>query len=272
MKEFFGIGGYTREPSGYLSWQHLTFVGFVLLVMTLLAIFLGIKNRNKPQKQQNKVLIWCACLILGFDCFENLVFCYNQGSLEALTRELPLFLCSIQLFTIPLAAFTKGRLKEASLDFVAIFGIMGAILGTVGAGQNYNCYPVLSFINVVSAITHGISGFTSLYVLITKMAKLKKKNILITCSIVSVFCIMAYVVNRLIDYNYMFLMAGDGTPYDILYNLVGGSKVWYPLGVVALFFLYIGLFYGGHFLFSKKGKSTPPPQQTTEEKQLQKVQ
>ena len=26
VKEFFGIGGYTREPEGYLSWQHITFV------------------------------------------------------------------------------------------------------------------------------------------------------------------------------------------------------------------------------------------------------
>ena len=51
--------------------------------------------------------------------------------------ELPLFLCSIQLITIPLAAFTKGKIKEASLDFVLIFGILGAVFGTYFAGQNY---------------------------------------------------------------------------------------------------------------------------------------
>jgi len=54
---------------------------------------------------------------------------------------------------------------------------------------------------------------------------------------------LAYAVNRLIDYNYMFLMAGDGTPYDILYNLVGGSPLWYPLCGVALLFVYLGVFY-----------------------------
>jgi hypothetical protein len=37
----------------------------------------------------------------------------------------------------------------------------------------------------------------------------------------------------------MFLMQGDGTPYDILYNLVNGNPVLYPLGVVGLFFVYI---------------------------------
>jgi len=41
MKEFFGIGGYTREPEGYMSWQHLVFVTSLMIIMTGLAIFLG---------------------------------------------------------------------------------------------------------------------------------------------------------------------------------------------------------------------------------------
>ncbi len=62
------------------------------------------------------------------------------------------------------------------------------------------------------------------------------------------FCVAAYAANVLLDYNYMFLMAGDGTPYDILYNLVGGSKVFYPLGVVVLFLIYIVAYYGIFYL------------------------
>ena len=58
----------------------------------------------------------------------------------------------------------------------------------------------------------------------------------------------------MIDYNYMFLVRGDGTPYDILYNLVGGSPVFYPLGVVALFLLYIAAFYGVYFAIMGKKK------------------
>lgn len=69
-----------------------------------------------------------------------------------------------------MAAFCKGKLKETSLDFVFIFGILGAILGSLGAAQNYKTYLVLSFTNVVSNITHSISGFTSLYIAISGMA------------------------------------------------------------------------------------------------------
>ena len=144
---------------------------------------------------------------------------------------------------MPLAAFTRGRLQEASVDFVAIFGLLGTVFGTYFAGNNYGSYPVLSFDNVVSGLTHAVSGFASLYILLCGMATLQKRNIPVTFGIMGGFCLAAYIVNHLVDYNYMFLMRGDGTPYDILYNLVGGSPVWYPLGVIGLFFAYIAVFY-----------------------------
>ena len=56
----------------------------------------------------------------------------------------------------------------------------------------------------------------------------------------------------LIGYNYMFLMRGDGTPYDIVYNAVGGSPVLYPLSVEGLFLLYIAVFYQAVYLIRRK--------------------
>ena len=129
---------------------------------------------------------------------------------------------------------------------------LGAVFGTIGAGQNYSCYPVLSFDNVVSGVTHAISGFASLYISISRMATLKPENRYITFCILFSFAILAYAANLLLDYNYMFLMAGDGTPYDILYNLVNGSKIFYPMLVVALFVVYIVVFYRLFHLLQKK--------------------
>ena len=53
----------------------------------------------------------------------------------------------------------------------------------------------------------------------------------------------------------MFLISGDGTPYDILYNLVGGSPVLYPMGVVVLFLVYISAFYFVVSRIRRKAKS-----------------
>lgn len=252
MAEFFGIGGYTREPEGFLSWQHLLFVGSLLTVMVVLAFVLGNRLRERSLKEKNTVLIWSAVLIDAFEIFKIVALCIRTESTSPILHNLPLFLCSIQLIALPLAAFTKGRIKESAIDFVCIFGILGAVFGTIGAGQNYNAYPVLSLDNVVSGITHSISGFASLYILFARLETLKRKNIWITFSILFGFCAAAYITNILIDYNYMFLMSHDGTPYSIIYALVGGSPVLYPITVVLLFVIYIAIFYGTYYLSTKK--------------------
>ena len=254
MKEFFGFGGYERTPEGYFSWQHIVFVTALMVVMTVLAVLFGRKNRSLQSREKSKVLMASAILIDSLELFKIVLVCIRGNDPWGWLYDLPLFLCSIQLITIPLAAFSKGRIREASLDFVMIFGLLGAVLGTYGAGQNYGTYPVLSFDNVVSGVTHSISGFAALYIMLSGMASMKRKNIWVTFAILLFFCVAAYTANILVNYNYMFLMAGDGTPYDILFNLVNGHKVLYPVGVVVLFLVYICLFYAGAFLVKKKKK------------------
>ncbi len=253
MREFFGFGGYERVPEGYFSWQHLTFVTSLMAAMIALAIIFGLKNRHKDMMMKNRVLIFAAIFIDAAEIFKIIMMCVISKDPMRWLYELPLFMCSIQLITIPLAAFSKGRFREASLDFVAIFGLLGAFMGTYFAGQNYSSYPVLSFDNVVSGVTHAVAGFASLYIMISGMLSMKRKNIGITFSIITAFCIAAYIANRALDYNYMFLMQGDGTPYDILYNAVAGNKVLYPLGVVALFLVYIILFYCVYYYIGRRG-------------------
>ena len=252
MKEFFGIGGYQRQPEGFLSWQHLTFVTCLMIIMVALAWILGKKHRHSEYNTKNKALKWAACLLIGLDVFEIIFLTIRDNDPWRWIYLLPLFLCSMQAIAMPLAAFGKDRVRDASLDFVFIFGILGAVTGTYGAGQNYNCYPVLSFNNVLSGLTHSLAGFASLYIAFSGMASMKRENIGWCFGELVALCAVAYGVNHLIDYNYMFLMRGDGTPYDILYNLVGGNPVLYPLGVVGLFLLYIVAFYNIYFAVMKK--------------------
>jgi len=259
MKEFLGIGGYARQPEGYMSWQHLTFATALMVIMIAAAVFLGRADKGKTNRKKNRTLLIAAILMDGIEIFKVAVLCVGAHALGEnvwgrLFGNLPLYLCSIQLISIPLAAFSKGRLKQASLDFVVVFGLLGAFFGTYFAGQNYGCYPILSIDNVASGITHAIAGFCTLYILISGMASMKKKNIWITFVILLAFCLAAYNANRLLGTNYMFLVEGDGTPYDIVYRLVNGSQVLYPMLVIGLLIAYIAAFYGVYYLVSGRIK------------------
>ena len=250
MKEFFGLSlkpngelGFLRPIEGAYSWQHILQVTIFMIAMVALAIFFGKKNKDKSDKEKNKVLIASAILINAFEIVKIVVLCIRTKNPFHWLYVLPLFLCSIQLIAIPMAAFCKGRVKEACLDFVLIFGLLGGVFGTVGAAQNYSAYPVLSMDNFFSATTHSISGFASLYIAISGMVSMKKKNFGITMAILLGFCILAFIANKIVGYNYMFLVYHDTTPYSIFYNLVNGNKVLYPLIVVGIFVVYLTLFY-----------------------------
>lgn len=255
MKEFLGIGGYKRTAEGFLSWQHILFVSIFAVAMIALAVVLGKRNKNKTLKEKCRVLLYTAFVLDGIEICKIVFLCFRENNPLHWVNCLPLFLCSIQMITIPIAAVSKGRIKEACLDFIAVFGLIGGLLGTYCAGNNFNSYPVLSLENVVSAITHSTIGFASLYILIAKMATMKKKNLPISFAILLSFCVAAYIANVLFSCNYMFLMRGDGTPYDIVYKLVNGNPVLYPLTVVLLFVVYILLFTFTYTAIQKKSKA-----------------
>ena len=73
MKEFFGFGTgeyeFGRPADGAYSWQHLLMVSIFVVLGVALAIFLGIKNKNKDYDKKNKVLIIAAILIDSFELF-----------------------------------------------------------------------------------------------------------------------------------------------------------------------------------------------------------
>ena len=137
LNEFLGIGGYQRTPEGFLSWQHLTFVTSLMIIMVALAWWLGKKNRHSEMAAKNKVLVVAAWMIFSIDLFEIIFICFRDNNPWGWIYNLPLFLCSMQMFAIPMAAFCKGKLRDAALDFVFIFGILGAVVEIYGILKRY---------------------------------------------------------------------------------------------------------------------------------------
>jgi hypothetical protein len=85
---------------------------------------------------------------------------------------------------------------------------------------------------------------------------MKKKNIWITYSILLSFMAAAFVANKIIPYNYMFLESDDGTPFVLFANLVNHNKILYPITVVLSLVLYVAVFYLVYYAITgRKNKS-----------------
>ena len=65
----------TRVPEGPLSWQHLLLVGSTLGLMVFLAVFLGLRNRNKDIKTKSKPLMVTAFLMDGLELLRIILGC-----------------------------------------------------------------------------------------------------------------------------------------------------------------------------------------------------
>jgi predicted outer membrane lipoprotein len=238
---------FEREPEGYFSWQHLLTVSLALLITVLTALWLGRKNRNKSFAEKMKTVKTAALLIDGFELLKLTILVIITKDFATLRSYLPLFLCSIPLIVLPVAAFSKGRLQQAALDFMLMFGLICGVAGTFLAGNIYSIFPVLHFEPLVSLTTHNLSAFACLYIGFSGLATLEKKNTWIAIAILGVFMTIAETVNlfhRGIGFqdNYMFLSRGDGTPFQILENIFGPNTVLYALSVALLMWGYMLLF------------------------------
>lgn len=164
------------------------------------------------------------------------------GGWDSLLNELPLFLCSLQLFTLPLVCFTKGNFQKAMADLILIWGFVGAIMGTFLATE-FTFNNAFSFFPLVSVFTHCVSGFASLYIGFSKLFTLNKKTLLINIIIMLLFSGFAWIGAIYTPQNYMFLVRPDGTPFEIFYKLFNGSKIWYPISIIVLQLVFLWLFY-----------------------------
>lgn len=246
VKIFFGFASDQRVAEGWLSWQHILFVTIAIGIATALGIYFGRKNRTKTTEEKVKVLKVAALLIVGFELFKIGIICWRNHNIMEIRSNLPLFLCSIMLFALPIAAFSKGRLQEAALDFSFSFGFLCAIAGTYLAGNIFSG-PILKFDPIVSVTTHCISGFSAVYIGVSGLVRMKKENLWISAMILIVFELLALGVDILqvkSDYmdNYMFFMRPDGTPFSILMGLAKNVQWVYTLLVGLIYFVYLAAF------------------------------
>ena len=241
--------GEQRAPAGLFSWQHLLAVTLTLAILLTLAVFLGKKFKNDPKKQNLVLLIAGISIVVIQISKITYLLVETDNVVDCLIGNAPLYFCDIMIFIIPISAFVRGRAKDICIDFIAICGLLMGFMGNYFAGNLYPSHALISFSVFNALLNHSISAFTSLFIWVSDMNKMEKKNIPFSIGILFTFMTIALIV----DYvhlartgsprNFMFFFFGDGTPFTLFHDMVKGNKIIYQIIIYILQCGYMGLFY-----------------------------
>ena len=252
-----------REPAGLFSWSHLLSCTVALALFIGLGFFLGRKFRDN-KKGQRVTLIVAAITVVVVE-LAKIGYCLvgSTNIADTLIGNAPLYFCDIMIFVIPVAAFTRGRVQDCCLDFIAVCGFLMGFMGNFFAGNIYLSHAAISFFALNSLINHSISAFAAMFVFAAKLNKMEKRNIPFVIGILFAFMTIALIMAYSFDKNFMFFFHGDGTPFTLFHDLVQGNKIAYQAIIYVLQCGYIGLFYAIYYPIvkaiakHKKAKQTP---------------
>lgn len=234
---FKGPASFSANKPYIFNTAHIIFIVFTIISIPLLAYFLRKTDHKKIKKYL--IIYWITATVLEVFkiAWETVqIGRMNWGGL------LPLYLCSIPLYIMPLAIWGKGKVKHSVLAFISTFAIIGGIANTV-MPTILNDYPLFtSFAGTHSMVFHYFMIFTGVFLWTSGYYKPKVSDIFWAWLPLAIFSVPVIILNYTFGWDYMFY-SGGFFPFSVLSNLMP-KPVW----TIFLFFGYMAvgglLFYG----------------------------
>ena len=137
---------------------------------------------------------------------------------------LPLYPCSIFLFTFPIALWGHGLAKRAVCGYICTLGLLGASINFFYPANILGSYSIISFSGALTLLSHGLMLLAALVIILRKELEFTGVDSFAKLAVPAVpmliFSIPVNIVNFTIDADYMFFKCdsfilkpiGDATP------------------------------------------------------------
>ena len=204
-------------PCGMFSIEH-----FVLLTITLACVAITLKHTKNMEKEKIKKLIRKTTIFLWILEIIKIIFNIKNYGVNQVNKYVPLYFCSLILYTGILSGFCKGTLKKMGDVFLSTGGIIAGLIFLIYPLTSLTSYPALHYISLHSFALHGIMVYIGMLMLITKYTTIEKMDIIYYSAIIVIISGIAYIVNLKFDSNLMFISQNyPGTYIEIIYNNTG---------------------------------------------------
>ena len=214
-------------PCGIFTLGHL-----VLFAVTMLIVFFSIIfTKNKEEKNVKKIIRISTIIIWILEILK-IAFVFSVGNGGNLNKVVPLYYCSLLLYTGVLSSLGKGAIKRIGDVFVSTGALVAGLVFLIFPTTSLPDYPILHFLSLHSFFYHGLMLYLGIIMHKSKYIEIKKTDIKYYALLILVISILAYIVNSMYGSNLMFISEDfPGTPLAIIYKLTGR---WFTLVMIGL--------------------------------------
>lgn len=211
------------KPCGMFNYKHL-----LLFIAIAMIIGIAVKNTKINNKEHIKKIIQKTTIIMWILEIAKIIFLISIGEGRNINKVIPLYYCSLLLYSGVFSSIGKGFIKRLGDVFLATGGIVGGLTFLVFPTTSLPEYPMFHFISVHSFFFHGTMVYLCIIINKFKYIELKFSDILYYAGLIFIICLGAYIVNTKFGSNLMFISKDfPNSPVTILYNWAG--KMFTPI-------------------------------------------
>ena len=237
------LKGYNGQD--YMGAEQLAFLGIAALAIILISVLL----RKASHKKIDIFLKVIAVVIPVLEILKISIESYYDikgGHGFNFSGLLPLYTCSLFIYTLPVAAFAKGKARECCLSFLTTIGIFAGLTNFLMA-PILNTYPFFNFHTFVSLNFHFWMVFTGIFLIATKYYVPKWVDIIKGMIPLAILSLVAIPINYALSahygwsVDYMLYYSGNGAPLlpDLANKLASAGLR--PIFTCIVFALYIAI-------------------------------
>lgn len=160
-QQIYNFFKYTTEPPKMLGQLHIT----ALLITSLLVVFFCIRFSKSSEAVVRSFIFICWLILLIFETYRQISYSIRMGD-EGIYwdydwGQLPLQVCSVQLYALPFIVFLKdGRLRNSFICIMMTWSLIGGLGVTIYPG---NTFIDLFGITIQSIVHHAIQVILGIF-------------------------------------------------------------------------------------------------------------
>ena len=219
---------FLSKPGEYEACGMFTVKHLILFIATCLLILVAVKSTKITEKEDIRKIIRRLTIVIWILEIIKLVYNIATGKGSEINKMVPLYYCSLFLYSGLLSSYGKGFLKRMGDVFLATGGIVGGLVFLVLPTTSLPEYPMFHFISIHSFFYHGAMIYLGIIINKYKYIDLKLSDLKYYALLIAIVCLGAYFLNEKYGSNLMFISRDfPGTILSALYN--GTGKLYTPL-------------------------------------------